>query len=494
MSALPPKADVGNARPQVRLGPIGDIVRAFQTRRSGCSFIHELPTGVAENPVFSAAALMPSAGIASLINRRLFMALSALTPGCARAFGRWEQRERRRKATDTAIGGTSAARPGLPGVIIAATIGNVLEWFDFIVYGFFAVTIAEVFFPASNSTVSLLITFGTFGLAYVVRPLGAVIVGTYTDRAGRKAGLTLSIGLMLIGTTLMVITPGYATIGIAAPVIITMARVLQGFSVGGEFGSAVAFLVEHGGERRGYSASWQWATTGIVSVIVSLFGLALTTLLTHEQLVGWGWRVPYVFGLLVGPAGLYIRARVAETPEFLSAEKPRRMPISELLRRQPVSVLLALGAAVISNSSYYLLLYIPTYGVKTLHLPAYTTFAATLIGGIILAVFSVIAGHYSDRTKPRTQLMLINGLAVFARRLSVILADGRLSLARHRDIRRRFPQPDQGGLQRRLAVGAVGAVSSRDARRRSVVQLQRIGNDLRRIRPVYGNVADRADR
>src|SRR6516164_7028055 len=141
------------------------------------------------------------------------------------------------------------------------------------IYGFFAVTIAEVFFPASNSTVSLLITFGTFGLAYVVRPLGAVIVGTYTDRAGRKAGLTLSIGLMMIGTTLMVITPGYATIGIAAPIIITAARLLQGFSVGGEFGSAVAFLVEHGGKRKGFSASWQWATTGIVSIIVSLFGV-----------------------------------------------------------------------------------------------------------------------------------------------------------------------------------------------------------------------------
>jgi len=233
-------------------------------------------------------------------------------------------------AIDTATAGTSSVRPSLRRVIVAATIGNVLEWFDFLVYGFFAVTIAEVFFPASDPTVSLLITFGTFGLAYLVRPLGAIFIGTYTDRAGRKAGLTLSIGLMLIGTTLMVITPGYATIGIAAPIIITVARVLQGFSVGGEFGSAVAFLVEHGGERRGFSASWQWATTGIVSVIVSLFGLALTTLLSHEQLIDWGWRVPYVFGLLVGPAGLYIRSRIAETPDFLAAEKPPTVPIGDL--------------------------------------------------------------------------------------------------------------------------------------------------------------------
>ena len=397
-------------------------------------------------------------------------------------------------AMEATISSTASARPGLPSVIVAATIGNVLEWFDFVVYGFFAVTIAEVFFPVANPTVSLLITFGTFGLAFLVRPLGAIIVGTYADRAGRKAGLTLSIGLMLIGTTLMVVTPGFATIGLAAPIIITVARLLQGFSVGGEFGSAVTFLVEHGGERRGYSASWQWATIGMTSIIASLFGLVLTSQLSHQQLVDWGWRVPYMFGLLVGPAGLYIRSRMAETPEFLNAEKPQRMPISELLRRQPVSVLLALGAAVISNSSYYLLLYIPTYGVKTLHLPAYTTFAATLVGrhhprrllGHCWALFGPDqAAHAADAD---------HRLAVFARRVSGILADGHLSFARHRDIRRRLPQPDQGGLQRRLAVGADGAVSSRDARRGSSVQLQRIGDDLRRIRPVYGDVADRADR
>ncbi len=309
--------------------------------------------------------------------------------------------------TEAVLSPTSSVRPGLPGVIIAATIGNVLEWFDFLVYGFFAVTIAEVFFPAGDPTVSLLITFGAFGLSYVVRPLGAAIVGTYTDRAGRKAGLMLSIGLMMIGTTLMVITPGYATVGIAAPIVITIARLLQGFSVGGEFGSAVAFLVEHAGERRGYSASWQWATIGMTSIIASLFGLVLTSELSHQQLLDWGWRVPYVFGLLVGPAGLYIRSRMAETPEFLDAQKPQRVPISDLLRRHPVSALLAFGAAIISNSSYYLLLYIPTYAVKTLHLPAYTGFAATLVGGIILAVFSVVAGHRSDRTKPRSRIMLI---------------------------------------------------------------------------------------
>ena len=333
-------------------------------------------------------------------------------------------------AITTPLDGTSSAHPDIRRVIVAATIGNVLEWFDFLVYGFFAVTIAEVFFPASNPTVSLLITFGAFALSYLARPLGAIFIGSYSDRAGRKAGLTLSIGLMMIGTALMVVTPGYATIGIAAPIIITFSRMLQGFSVGGEFGSAVTFLVEHAGERKGFSASWQWATTGIVSVIVSLFGLVLTTQLSHQQLLDWGWRVPYVFGLLVGPAGLYIRSRISETADFLEAEKPQTMPIGDLLRRHPVSLLLALGASIVSNASYYLLLYIPTYGVKTLHLPAYTGFAATLVGGIILAVFSVVAGYWSDRIKSRPRIMLVAGwLFLLAAYPSFWLMDAHPSLA-----------------------------------------------------------------
>src|SRR6202050_4219242 len=170
-------------------------------------------------------------------------------------------------AIDAAVGSTTATQPSLTGVIVAATIGNVLEWFDFLVYGFFAVTISEVFFPSDNPTISLLLTFSAFGLAYVVRPLGAVIVGGYTDKHGRKAGLTLSIGLMMIGTILMLVTPGYATIGVAAPVLITLARLLQGFSVGGEFGSAVAFLSEHGSKRRGFAASWQFSVAGLATVL-----------------------------------------------------------------------------------------------------------------------------------------------------------------------------------------------------------------------------------
>ena len=303
--------------------------------------------------------------------------------------------------------GTAPRPPSMRRLIVAATIGNIFEWFDFVVYGFFAVTIAEVFFPTGSQTISLLVTFGAFGLAYLIRPLGAIVVGGYTDRAGRKAGLMLSMALMTIGTALMAVTPGYATIGIAAPILITLARLLQGFSVGGEFGSAVSFLSEHGGGRKGFSASWQFATGGLITVIASLFGVALTSWLTHDQLIGWGWRIPYFFGMLIGPAGLYVRAKITETAEFIEAEKPETTPIMDLLRRHPLPVLLALGISIISNASFYIMAYIPTYGVKTLHLPATTAFTATLVGGMVLAIGCPLAGYWSDRMAKRPTLMMV---------------------------------------------------------------------------------------
>jgi MHS family proline/betaine transporter-like MFS transporter len=310
--------------------------------------------------------------------------------------------------SNAAFGRTEPSETTLTRVVAAAAIGNVLEWFDFVVYGFLAVTISQVFFPTGDPTVSLLVTFGAFGLAYLVRPLGAIFVGSFSDRHGRRAGLTLSIALMMLGTTLMAVTPGYASIGLAAPVLITSARLLQGFSVGGEFGSSVAFLMEHGSHRRGFAASWQFAIAGVITVLASLFGVALTTLLTHQQLLSWGWRLPYFFGMLVGPAGLYIRWRLSETPEFLAGQKPETVPIRELLTRQPLAVVLALGASIISNSSFYILLYIPTFGQKQLHLPAYTGFIATLIGGIVLAVGCPFFGHWSDKMA-RPRIMVVTG-------------------------------------------------------------------------------------
>jgi MHS family proline/betaine transporter-like MFS transporter len=288
------------------------------------------------------------------------------------------------------------AKPTLTRVIVAASLGNALEWFDFLVYGYFAVTISKVFFPSANETASLLATLGTFSVSFLVRPIGAILIGAYTDRAGRKAGLTLSILLMVVGTTMTALMPGYATIGLAAPILILVARLLQGFSVGGEFGSAVTFLAEQTASRKGFVASWQWASTGITGALASGFGILLTTTLSPEQLLDWGWRVPFLFGILVGPVGLYIRRRLDETPEYVEI-KPTRTPVRDVLRDYPIEVLLAMGAAVVSNSSAYIILYIPTYAMQEMHLPQATGFTATFVGAIILGVVSPFAGHLSDK-------------------------------------------------------------------------------------------------
>jgi MHS family proline/betaine transporter-like MFS transporter len=183
-----------------------------------------------------------------------------------------------------------------------------------------------------------------------------------------------------------------------------LARLLQGFSVGGEFGSATAFLVEHSQKRKGYFASWQWASQGLTALVASLFGVVLTGALTPDQLLAWGWRIPFFFGLLLGPIGLYIRSRMAETPEFAATE-PTKTPFRDLLAHHPVPVLLAIGASIISNSSNYLILYIPTYAMKQLGLPQTTGFTATLVGAVILASVAPFAGHWSDKVG-RARIML----------------------------------------------------------------------------------------
>jgi len=289
-------------------------------------------------------------------------------------------------------------------LIAAASIGNALEWYDLLVYGYFAVTMSAVFFPRGDNLVSLLLTLGTFGVSYLVRPLGAIVLGAYADRAGRKASLLVSILLMMIGTTLMVVMPSYESIGIAAPILVLLARLMQGFSVGGEFGSATAFLVEHGPHRKGFFASWQWSGQGLAAVLASAFGVVLTGTLTPEQLQAWGWRVPFAFGLLLGPIGFYIRRHIDETPEFLAAE-PASTPLRDVVVRQWDRLLLAIGAVVVSTSSNYLILYMPTYAINQLKLPAITGFIATLIGGILLTVGAPFAGHWSDKVG-RTRIML----------------------------------------------------------------------------------------
>jgi MFS transporter, MHS family, proline/betaine transporter len=281
-------------------------------------------------------------------------------------------------------------------LIVAASLGNALEFYEILVYIYFAVTISKVFFPATDRAVSILVTLGTVGISYLARPVGAIFLGNYGDRRGRKRALTLSIVLMTIGTGLMTIMPSYATLGLLSPILVIAARLLQGFSVGGEFASSTTFLVEHRPDRAGFFASWQWSSQGFAALIATGFGVLLTGTMSAADLQAWGWRIPFAFGLLIGPVGYYIRSRMAETPEFLGAVPPRA-PVIELLATQWDRLLLTIGAVVISTSSQYMLAYMPTYAIRELHLPQFLSYTAAVIAAALQVVAVPFVGIWADK-------------------------------------------------------------------------------------------------
>jgi MHS family proline/betaine transporter-like MFS transporter len=293
-------------------------------------------------------------------------------------------------------------------IILAASIGNALEWFDILIYGFFATTIAKTFFPTSDTTVSLLVTLGTFGISYLIRPVGALVLGSYADRHGRKASMMLSIVMMMAGTAMIALMPGYATIGMAAPIAVVFARLIQGFSAGGEFGSTTAFMVEQAPERKGFIASFQFASQGLSYLLAASFGAILTNTLDTASLESWGWRLPFLFGILIGPVGLYLRKHVHEGRSFQEA-KAEESPVRAVFTRQKGRMLLAIGTLVLSTGTSYVILYIPTYAVRQLHLPASFGFTATMLTGAILTFITPFVGHLSDRIG-RVRMMSAAGI------------------------------------------------------------------------------------
>jgi MHS family proline/betaine transporter-like MFS transporter len=298
-----------------------------------------------------------------------------------------------------------AQRQGLAKVIVATSIGNALEWYDISVYGYFAAYIAKAFFPNDDPTTSLLLTFGTFGLAFLIRPIGGLVLGAYADRHGRKASLLISIVLMTFGTLTVAVMPAYSSVGVLAPIAVLLARLVQGFSAGGEFGSSTAFLVEHAPERRGFIASWQFASQGLGAIFSSLFGVGLTSWLTAAEMQSWGWRIPFFFGVLVGPVGIYIRNHLQDAgPPPAEQESP----IRQVLLRQKFRVMLGIGALAISTAVNYLIVYMPTYVVKTLNLSPVVGFTATLAASLVVTLVAPVAGIISDKVGRTTHMITIN--------------------------------------------------------------------------------------
>ena len=290
------------------------------------------------------------------------------------------------QATAAPVQGDRAAAPAISATtrrkaIIAATIGNGLEWFDFTVYSFFAVIIAKLFFPTGNDVTSFLLTVATFGVGFFMRPVGAVVLGVYADRAGRKASLTLTIMLMAVGTAIIGLAPTYSQIGIGAPILIVIARLIQGFSAGGEVGGATAFLIEYApNERRGYFASWQQASQGISFILGAAMGAIVTNGLSPEQIDTWGWRVPFL------------------EQKAKAAKESRLAPLSQVLRDHPREVLGGLGVTILwTVCTYTLVFYMPTYAKQQLGLPLGATFQSTALCGAIIFILCPIMGTLSDR-------------------------------------------------------------------------------------------------
>ena len=306
--------------------------------------------------------------------------------------------------------------------VAAASIGNALEWYDFSVYAFFAVFIAQSAFRQEANGTQLLKAFMAFGLGFIARPLGALVIGAYGDRAGRKAALTMTIMAMAVGTAVVAFAPPYSAIGIGAPLLIVCGRMLQGFSAGGEIGGATAFLIEHAPEgKKGKYASWLQASMAISNILAALVATAITLTMSKETIGEWGWRVPFIIGLGIAPVGLWMRKTLDETPEFQAemerarqSQKEVKAPLLRVVKEHPTTLLLGTGFATLwAICVYTLIIFMPTYVQKTMHFESRQAFLASLVGNCFMVVACVFAGSLSDRFGRRAVLVFGTLLMLF---------------------------------------------------------------------------------
>jgi MFS family permease len=284
--------------------------------------------------------------------------------------------------------------------VLAAVIGNALEWYDFVVFGFLTAIISRLFFPAESEYASLLLTTATFGVGFFMRPVGAIVLGVYADNKGRKAALQLIIGLMTLAMAMIAFAPPYAAIGVGGPIIIVFARLLQGFATGGEFASATSFLVEAAPpHRRGLFGSLQMVGQSVAALGGAVSGALVTRGLAPEQIDSWGWRLPFIVGLLIGPVGIWIRRNLTETDEYLNARHSTgaRISTAALLAGHLRSVFVTFGLVISGTITYYVVLvYMPTFAKTQLHIPLTDAFIAQVIGLLCLTAVIPVFGWLSD--------------------------------------------------------------------------------------------------
>ncbi|MCG7401239.1 MULTISPECIES: MFS transporter [Caballeronia] len=313
---------------------------------------------------------------------------------------------------------TEIERPQAPAnltrIIVATVISNGFVAYDFTVYGFSAAIIGRLFFPAHDPASSLLLSLATFGAGFVMRPLGAVLIGRYADRCGREAGMRLSIAVMALGTWLIACLPTHAAIGASATVLIVVARLLQGLAAGGEIGPASALLMEAVPyERRCFIVSWRGASQGAAACVAALVGACTSALLSPEQLLQWGWRVPFFIGGLIAPLGWFLR----RMPGDASTSKPRpaRTPLATVLREhaRPLACGILMMAAP-SSSIYIAVLYMPSYLTHTLQRPPVISFLIASLSGLVILIVTPLVALAADRLMSRKTLQYASLFAALA--------------------------------------------------------------------------------
>lgn len=280
----------------------------------------------------------------------------------------------------------------------AAIIGNALEWFDVLVYATFVTYIAANFFPNADPAISMMIALGTFGASFVARPLGAIVIGWIADRGGRRTALALVSILMFAGTAIIAFLPPYSSLGITAPVLLVIARLIQGFAAGGEFGSATAYLAEQSREHRGFYASWQFAGHGLGVLFAALFGAFLTSELSEAEMVEWGWRIPFFFGMLVGPVAYIIRFHANESPEFETTRAAGELDEATAFDKNFwARVATGIGLVIVATAAVYLVIYMPTLAEGSFGIQRGISRWTSVCAGLTLCIATPIAGWIGDR-------------------------------------------------------------------------------------------------
>ena len=308
-----------------------------------------------------------------------------------------------------------ASNTGKGKAIFRVVSGNFLEMFDFMVYGFYATAIAKTFFPTDSAFASLMLSLATFGAGFLMRPLGAIFLGAYIDRHGRKKGLVVTLAMMAMGTVLIACVPGYATLGVAAPLLVLLGRLLQGFSAGVELGGVSVYLAEISTPgRKGFFVSWQSASQQAAVVFAGLLGVALNHWLSPQEMGEWGWRVPFLIGCLIVPVIFVIRRSMEETPEFQA--RTHRPTLKEVVRSIGQNFGLVIGGmalVIMTTVSFYLITaYTPTFGKNELHLSDLDSLLVTVCVGISNFIWLPVMGAFSDRIGRKPLLIGATVLAI----------------------------------------------------------------------------------